>query len=131
MTVEASFITAVSSVREARGIVVDELRAAGCAGDAIDDARLLTSELVTNAVRHAGSATYGLTVRVGGGILRVGVTDGDTALPADPERPADGAESGRGMWLLDLIARKWGVDASPIGKCVWFELACGAPAGGS
>ena len=86
----------------------------------LDDAALLTTELVNNAVVHAASALLlrvGLTSRG----LRVEVTDtGAGALRrAHPELTDD---SGRGLFIVDAIARSWGTSAGLDGKSVWFEL---------
>jgi len=91
------------------------------AEELIDTAVLLTSELVTNALLHARSAPD-LTIRLVDGLLRVSVTD-DT--PVVPTRKRYGAEAatGRGLLLIETMARAWGSDPSTAGKVVWFELA--------
>lgn len=89
-----------------------------------DVGTLLLSEVVTNAVRHAGtSMEVQLTVQAAG--LRVAVMDGSSDLPNPPEQETAGPipESGRGVLLLGLLATRWGADVRPGGKCVWFELA--------
>lgn len=83
-----------------------------------DDAALLTSEVVTNALVH-GQAPVHLTVMVGDGV-RVEVWDGSPHGPVVREYGAL-ASSGRGLTLLDLLAR-WGVEETATGKAVWFEL---------
>jgi anti-sigma regulatory factor (Ser/Thr protein kinase) len=90
---------------------------AGVDGDA---AGLLTSELVTNAIRHAGTSVE-LLARVNDA-LRVEVTDGRPELPLAP-RDAEGfSVSGRGLHLVDELASRWGVHRDGDTKTVWFEL---------
>ncbi|MGA5819678.1 ATP-binding protein [Kitasatospora sp. NPDC094028] len=84
---------------------------------------LLTSELVSNAIRHAGGRTIGLFVGRKPGWLRVEVRDSSRSLPcmilAEP-RPVN--ERGRGLKVVDDLADRWGADLLPRGKGVWFEL---------
>ncbi|MBO1415014.1 ATP-binding protein [Streptomyces sp. FH025] len=84
---------------------------------------LLTSELVSNAVRHAGGRTIGLQVSRRPGWLRIEVRDSSRALPcmilAD-NHPVN--ERGRGLKIVDDLADRWGADLLPRGKGVWFEL---------
>ena len=86
----------------------------------MDTALLLTTELVTNAVIHAGSAVS-VTVRRGRGQLRVEVADtGGGALTM--REPDPDATSGRGLQLMEALASAWGTSAYDAGKLVWFEL---------
>jgi anti-sigma regulatory factor (Ser/Thr protein kinase) len=87
-----------------------------------EDAVLLTSELVTNAVVHAGGVTI---VRLGldDHTLRVTVCDHIEAPPVTRNAAPD-ADHGRGLALVEALAARWGVDrAQPPGKCVWLELS--------
>jgi anti-sigma regulatory factor (Ser/Thr protein kinase) len=119
-----------AAASRARHFVCDTLRAWGC-DDAIPDAELLVSELVTNAVLHARSATRVTIERDGernGSVLRFSVYD------ASPTRPrlrdyGPQAVTGRGLLLVDRIARRWGVDPQDAGKCVWFEVESRARVG--
>ncbi|MFJ3302813.1 ATP-binding protein [Streptomyces sp. NPDC086549] len=89
------------------------------------DVRLCATELLTNVIDHLGEGTP-VTVRVTGtdlGLTRIEVTDPDprtlpTLLPA-----SETAESGRGLTLVDVLARRWGVDQGADRKTVWCELA--------
>lgn len=92
----------------------------------LPDTELLVSELVTNALLHAGTQTA-LTVAVAEGTLEVGVTDlaSRSPLPRDlAEAPSEDwrAEGGRGLGLVDKVADEWGVVVLPVGKQVWFRL---------
>ncbi|MCC3767622.1 ATP-binding protein [Streptomyces sp. UNOC14_S4] len=90
----------------------------------VDDAALLLSELVTNAVVHvpdtAGDIELALT-RAHGHLV-VQVTDTGGHLPRCGQAGPD-SENGRGMWLVEQIAALWGHHPSVKGKTVWFTLA--------
>ncbi|GHG95496.1 hypothetical protein GCM10018780_18920 [Streptomyces lanatus] len=114
-----------SAVKEARAEVRRQLEGWGLADrdDLADVAELLVSELATNAVRHAESR-FRLTLSAAHGVLRCEVSDTGRRLPAVLE--AGDAESGRGMFLVDTLARRWGCQRDTRGKTVWFELGtCG------
>jgi anti-sigma regulatory factor (Ser/Thr protein kinase) len=90
-----------------------------------DEAQLLVTELVTNSVRHAGlgpDERIQLTADWSGTWLRVHVRDrGRSRLAgagAGSIRPAPGAESGWGLYLVDRLASRWGSSADGY----WFEL---------
>lgn len=108
-----------AAVAEARGRV----RAAIAAWDApVDVAVLLTSELVTNAVRHVAGETVTLSVRCARDRLRVDVHDRSSALPVLTNAPAN-AEVGRGLVLVASLSAEWGFYRTPMGKVVYFTLA--------
>lgn len=90
-----------------------------------DLATLLTSEIVTNAVRHARSVPK-LTVGVADGLLEVGVTDavGDQP-PVMSDSVDPTAESGRGLAIVEDLSEGWGTNILPEGKEVWFLLDTG------
>ncbi|RZU24237.1 SpoIIE family protein phosphatase [Streptomyces sp. BK239] len=121
----ASFEPVGRSVATARSFVRDTLQGWGFA-DIVDDAVVLTSELVTNAVVHAGTHADVLCLRTEDGI-RVEVSDrypereiplqGSPATMGSPDR-----EGGRGLQLCAAIAGRWGVDYTPTHKQVWFQL---------
>jgi anti-sigma regulatory factor (Ser/Thr protein kinase) len=88
------------------------------------DATLLLSEVVTNSVRHAGLGDEDAIEIVldAGDVLRVEVRDRGAgfepeALEPDPARP-----SGWGLYLVEQLADRWGVDKGPP-TTVWFELS--------
>ena len=86
-----------------------------------DTVELLVSELVGNAVRHTGARTFGLRMQRRRGWVRVEVRDPSRALPClMPVRDLD--VSGRGLFLVDKLSDRWGVDLQPRGKTTWFEL---------
>lgn len=108
------------SARHARRFVDETLRRWDCAG-ALDTVTLLVSELVTNAVIHAGSGVE-LSVRLLHDVVRVEVVDSDPTIPS-PKQSGDDETSGRGLAIMDSMAAAWGIDPLPSGKRVWFEVA--------
>ena len=107
------------AVSTARHHVVSRLKGGPFEGRA-DDAALVVTELVTNALLHAGApVTLHLATR--GEILSISVQDTSSQLPvAGPS----GSESmtGRGLAVVDALARSWGARPCPEGKVVWCEL---------
>jgi anti-sigma regulatory factor (Ser/Thr protein kinase) len=86
-----------------------------------DEALLLVSELVTNAVVY-GAPPIKLKVSCNGSEgLEVRVSDGSDRLPERREAGAL-AEGGRGLFLVDSLSSRWGVEATEAGKEVWFAL---------
>jgi anti-sigma regulatory factor (Ser/Thr protein kinase) len=93
-----------------------------------DVAVLLTSELVTNAIRHEAGETVTLVVAHGWDQLRVEVHDSSRSAPAPVDVPAD-AEAGRGLMLVATLAADWGYHPTPTGKAVYFTLGFETGAG--
>jgi anti-sigma regulatory factor (Ser/Thr protein kinase) len=90
---------------------------------AAGDVLLITSELVGNAVRHSPAETCPPVFRLDhrpGERLRIEVTDGSAERPVVRE-PDFEAESGRGMAMVDAVAKEWGCEPAPdgAGKTVW------------
>jgi len=91
-------------------------------GDQVDayDAQLVISELATNAVIHAGTP-FSVSVRSDGSGVRISVQDWSSMQPVmRPENRA--ALAGRGLRLIAMVSRSWGVEYGPDGKTVWAEL---------
>ncbi|MFE5514583.1 SpoIIE family protein phosphatase [Streptomyces sp. NPDC056529] len=120
----ASFEPVGRSVAAARAFVRDTLQGWGHP-ELVDDAVVLTSELVTNAVVHAGTAADVLCLRSDDSI-RVEVSDRypEREIPVQSGRTlaAPDRENGRGLLLCAALAHRWGVDYSPTRKHVWFHL---------
>ena len=113
------------SARTARREVTDAL-AEVSRSDLAEAATLLVSELVTNAIVHARTAIQ-LRVEASPQGLRVSVTDGSAYLPS-PRGYGQGATTGRGLELVELLADRHGTDAGgEDGKTVWFELGSALP----
>ncbi|MEZ5205447.1 MAG: ATP-binding protein [Acidimicrobiales bacterium] len=89
--------------------------------DLVDDAALLVSELVTNAVFHTRQPAF-VRLVCGTPMLRVEVRDAGAGTP-ELLAPNDGERGGRGLTIVSSLARAWGVSALPGGKVVWAELA--------
>ena len=109
----------LSSAGAARHAVRDLLAAGQLDSDV---AQLLVTELVANAVRHAGPGPVGVRAVVRGPVLRVEVEDVSERLPAEMSTPPWQQESGRGLLLVEVLADRWGVEPLPSGKRVWFEV---------
>ncbi|MGD3111993.1 SpoIIE family protein phosphatase [Streptomyces sp. YGL11-2] len=121
----ATFEPVGRSVATARAFVRDTLQGWGCA-DIVDDAVVLTSELVTNAVVHAGTAADVLCLRTDGGV-RVSVADRypEREIPLQSAGQAmvhPDREGGRGLLLCGALAARWGVEYTAAQKHVWFHL---------
>jgi len=92
-------------------------------GPVLDTLRLLVTELVTNAVRHAGAASVDLLVALGPQRVRV-----EIANPGVSFRPRVGlagreSESGWGLFLVDRLSDEWGIEDRRAHQRIWFEIA--------
>ncbi|MPY60784.1 SpoIIE family protein phosphatase [Streptomyces spongiae] len=121
----ASFEPVGRSVATARSFVRDTLQGWGFA-DIVDDAVVLTSELVTNAVVHAGTSADVLCLRSDEGV-RIEVADRypEREIPLQTTSVNMGSpdrEGGRGLQLCAALAGRWGVEYTPTHKQVWFQL---------
>jgi CheY-like chemotaxis protein len=108
------------SAGEARSVVRDTLDG-WCDEERLDDVALCVSELITNAVVHAGSEPQ-LLVHVRPDAIHVEISDDSDVLPVmRGARPED--TSGRGVSLLGMLSDRWGARRrSGGGKTVWFEI---------
>ncbi|MDQ3423106.1 MAG: ATP-binding protein [Actinomycetota bacterium] len=86
----------------------------------VDPVVLLTSEVVTNALLHAGTVITVAVRREGTGV-RVEVGDGSGVQPVQRRRSAT-ATTGRGVQLLESVSDGWGSTAVGVGKLVWFRV---------
>jgi anti-sigma regulatory factor (Ser/Thr protein kinase) len=110
-----------SSAAAARHSLAAYCRDHGVPTQLTDDALLVISELVTNAVLHAGTDLE-VSISRYGDRLRVAVRDHSSRSPAsrpfEPEAP-----DGRGMLLITATCQSWGVLLTGGGKVVWAVLA--------
>ena len=135
----AAFPCDATSAKGARALVVETVRAWDLAA-LVDDAELITGELVTNAVLHAGTPV-GLLLSHDAGELTIEVRDEyavDFGLPALPRAgPVKGSVSldddidaflagesmtGRGLTLVGALVEEWGIDVDATGKTVWVSM---------
>jgi serine/threonine-protein kinase RsbW len=119
-------------VRVARAFVAGVLRELAAPDEAVlDNAILLTSELVTNAIRHSRSGESGgsvglMVVAVPGGI-RVEVTDSGSAASSPVVKQDSYTCDGHGLFLVEAVATEWGCRRTGAATTVWFGL--GLPGG--
>ena len=92
--------------------------------DAFDHAALLTSELVTNSVKHSDSSWVEVAYTLGTSMLRIEVSDQSTKT-VQPRTPD--IDGGWGLRLVGELATRWGVDRQRAGKTIWFELDLAVP----
>jgi len=120
------------AVARARAFVARSLSAAGKAGAVdSDEAALLTSELVTNAIQHTASGAPGGTVTIvvidaAQGVLIEVVDDGSDMVPI--VKGDLFAPDGHGLYLVKQIAAQWGYLRDQAGTTVWFHLAAATAA---
>ncbi len=116
--------SSVTSVRTARTQLAGFLRESGVADSAIDDAVVILSELVTNAVRHARHGP-GATLRVEWSLkqrrLRLQVTDAGRAGRSRPLHDS-GAVGGRGLSIVAALADSWTLERAEQGTTVTAYL---------
>lgn len=119
----ADLPSVASSVGQARALV--RVFGEGLPASMLDDAELLVSELVSNAVRHGGSSIR-MSLVSQARSLTVSVFDAGADLPAMRLQEVDRTvASGRGLRMVEQLADDWGVDVDDNGrgKAVWFRLA--------
>jgi anti-sigma regulatory factor (Ser/Thr protein kinase) len=87
------------------------------------DAETVTSELVTNAIEHSGTATLGLEILhlTDSGMIAVIVTDSSADPPVRRDL-ADDTEHGRGLNIVEALSAKWGWRPEGPGKAVYAIL---------
>lgn len=115
---------AAATAREWMSAVLD-----GWPARSVDAARLLVSELVTNAVLHARSE-IGLRCHFEATHVRIEIADGRRDGPL-LKRYARDSSTGRGLRLVSALATEWGVTRGPAGKVVWFIVTPETGAGAS
>ena len=117
--------TGLDAPRQAR-VLARELVGERLDGSRQSDLLVLVTELVTNAVRHAGLGPDDrivLNLLAGNGVVRAEVCDpGPGFVPVD--RPP-GPDGGFGLPLLRMLSDRWGISSPGEPTCVWFELDAG------
>jgi anti-sigma regulatory factor (Ser/Thr protein kinase) len=114
---EGAAATARQAVRDGNGTLPALIR---------DDVLLLVSELVTNAVLYAGAGPerpVHLKLLRGPRSVVVTVVDEGPGFTLHPAPPAGNESGGWGLFLVDQIADRWGVECTTSGTRVWFKIA--------
>jgi anti-sigma regulatory factor (Ser/Thr protein kinase) len=117
---------APASVAVARQRLAADLNAAGIFAGAVGDAVLVVSELLSNAIRHARPLP-GSSVQVAWALdddaVEVAVSDGGAATRPTPAQATVSSLGGRGLGIVDYLARNWGVRTDDGGLTVWAVVA--------
>jgi len=117
-TATRRFACRPTEVRAARALVRETLD--GHDAELIDAAELMTSELVSNCVRHAQTD---FEVRISAqDVVRVEVRDSGEGTPRVLS-PSARETTGRGLRIVEAMSRQWGVIDQPAGKVVWFTIS--------
>jgi anti-sigma regulatory factor (Ser/Thr protein kinase) len=124
---------ASTGVGAARHRLIADLTDRGVDAELVDDAALVLSELLSNALKHAhalpsGSVRAAWGLRDDKNLLAIEVTDGGG--PTRPRRssPSLTARGGRGLSIIDALAAEWGVRGAGDEVTVWAHLAVAARA---
>ncbi|MCX4632824.1 ATP-binding protein [Streptomyces sp. NBC_01443] len=116
------------TLRRVRSDVALYLNTWGLEGPVVGDAQSVATELVANAMRHTSSQTIRMSVkRTAWDSVRITVTDSSLKPPVPAAKLGDAvAESGRGLLMVEALARDWGSKIGVTGKQVWADLIAGA-----
>jgi anti-sigma regulatory factor (Ser/Thr protein kinase) len=109
---------------------IEEHFSADVASEALASVELLTTELVSNAVRHGGAGegeTVVLHLAIAPECLRVEVCDRGRGF--EPGQPTPYGEGGYGLFLVSQVSTRWGVSHDD-GNCAWFEIEPSRPGAG-
>ncbi|MCG5219684.1 ATP-binding protein [Streptosporangium sp. KLBMP 9127] len=124
---------ALSSVAVARQRLCSDLQEWGVFTSSIEDAVLVVSELLSNALRHAHplpSGQIGVAWRWTEGHVEVAVSDGGSATEPRAGRPTLSSLGGRGLGIVEFIAERWGVRHDGEITTVWAMLPVPEPVNG-
>ncbi len=119
MLLERTLPPRAASAAAARRLVSEALESTPYA-DAVDNARVAVSELVTNALVHAGTE-IGVQVCIDGDGVLVEVQDGNPQVPAFRAHSRESG-TGRGLRMVEDLADEWGIYHRGDGKVVWFRI---------
>lgn len=114
-----------AAVRSARTNVTVALRRAGVPQHVVDDARIVVSELLGNALRHARpirDTGLVLSLEVQPDSVRLSVSDGGSGTLPTLLHPPELAPHGRGLTLVRTLTREWGVREGAHGNTVFGVL---------
>ncbi|GLX02216.1 hypothetical protein Misp02_63020 [Microtetraspora sp. NBRC 16547] len=121
---------ALASVAAARRRLSSDLLASGIFSTTVDDAVLVVSELLSNALRHAHPLPSGqlrLTWTCSEGRLEVAVSDGGATTEPRAGRPTLSSLGGRGLGIVEYLSERWGVRHEGETTTVWAILTLPQP----
>jgi anti-sigma regulatory factor (Ser/Thr protein kinase) len=116
---------APASVAVARRRLTDDLSAAGIKSQAVGDAALVISELLSNSIKHAWplpGEQVQVTWLVERGSVQVAVSDGGGPTRPRQDQPPVSAVGGRGLGIVQHLSRDWGIRVDGDGQTVWAVL---------
>lgn len=120
-----------ASTAQVRHRLAADLLVQGLRASVVDEAALLVSELVANAVRYGQPLTGG-ELRVcwenGADDVLIEVSDGAAVGPVRPRRASPQATSGRGLAIVAQLADDWGVQRDDGGTTVWVRMRAASSA---
>jgi CheY-like chemotaxis protein/anti-sigma regulatory factor (Ser/Thr protein kinase) len=108
------------AVGESRRLLTEQCRRWRC-DDLAEDAAVVVSELVSNAIRHAESSSE-LRMRYASEVLRIELLDSSRTVPQLRDAHANDS-GGRGLLLVAALSHAWGVDPHADGKVVWVQFS--------
>ncbi|GAB3990401.1 hypothetical protein GCM10029978_118190 [Actinoallomurus acanthiterrae] len=124
---------APSSVSGVRKRLCADLLASGVYEEVADDAAVIISELISNALRHARPLPSG-DIRVSwsrdGDLIQLAVSDGGSMTEPRRTRAALSSLGGRGLSIVETLSEGWGVSHEDDGTTVWASLRVTQPANG-
>jgi anti-sigma regulatory factor (Ser/Thr protein kinase) len=112
-------------VAQVRRAIVEDLEQRDVSALVVDEAEIVASELVSNAIRHArplADGTLRVHWKVKAGVVEVEVTDGGSDTTPRPAPRTVWASSGRGLRIVRSLAHEWGVAEDRHGSTVWASL---------
>lgn len=116
---------APASVALARRALSDELRAAGVFDQAVRDAALVVSELLSNAILHAyplPGERLQVAWAVDGTSVEVAVSDGGSPSVPHADHPSPSSLGGRGLSIVEHLSQNWGIRTDELGLTVWAVM---------
>jgi serine/threonine-protein kinase RsbW len=117
--------SSAQAVQHIRRALVDDLQDLDVSSDVVDEAEIVISELMGNAIRHARPLLDGMVRvrwKVKSGVVEVEVSDGGGPSAPRPAPPALWSTSGRGLRIVRSLAHEWGVTEDKHGRTVWASL---------